>query len=201
MEVVLRAIPGPFLAALLVATSAPARAADPSSESFRAVGSHFTGLGSRGLASPGPRFSGSGVALGQGDAVGWSGGTSGSLTTSAPGFWPIVAGALPTLDADGDGLASWQDDDDGGDGLLDAVESHTGVFAGATDTGTSPVDADTDGDGLTDGDEVTGGSDPNDAGDPGPPAIPVMAGWIYFALAAALACTARGPRGRRRSAR
>jgi hypothetical protein len=196
-----RAIPGLMLAAWAVATGAPSRAVELTSASFRLVGSHFGGAGSAALPSPGPRFGGSGVALGQGDALGWSGGT-GSLTTSAPGFWPIVAGSLPTLDADHDGLASWLDDDDDGDGLTDAVETNTGVFASAADTGTSAVDDDSDGDGFSDGDEVTDGSDPNDPDDPGvPPAIPLMAGWLQLVLAAALAWTARGRCGRKRGAR
>jgi len=42
------------------------------------------------------------------------------------------------------------------DGLLDAVETGTGAFVSAGDTGTSPVRADSDGDGLRDGDEVLG---------------------------------------------
>lgn len=190
-----------LMSALLAGAGRAGLAEDLVSASHRLVGSHVAAMGSEMLASSGPRFGGSGVALGQGDALGWSGGTAGSLTTSAPGFWPIVAGALPTLDVDGDGLASWLDDDDDGDGLLDPVETNTGVFVGASDTGTSAIDADTDGDGLSDGDEVAGGSDPNDANDPGPPAIPLAGGWVYLALAGALAWTARGARGRRRGAR
>ena len=42
------------------------------------------------------------------------------------------------------------------DRLNDCVETGTGRFASATDTGTSPDSADTDGDGLLDGDEVLG---------------------------------------------
>jgi hypothetical protein len=103
----------------------------------------------------------------------------------------------PSAQCLGDGLPSWLDDDDDGDGLLDAVETHTGVFAGAFDTGTSAVDADSDDDGLSDGEEVAGGSDPNDANDPGPPAIPLGAGWAYLALAAALTWAARAAPGKR----
>lgn len=43
-----------------------------------------------------------------------------------------------------------------GDGLPDNVETNTGVFVNANDTGTDPNNADTDGDGLEDGDEVLG---------------------------------------------
>ncbi len=61
--------------------------------------------------------------------------------------------------------------DTDGDGLPDAVETRTGVWASPTDTGTNPLLWDTDGDGLRDGVEThTGifvsasntGTDPND---------------------------------------
>ena len=48
------------------------------------------------------------------------------------------------------------------DGLADSVETGTGIYVSAADTGTSPYDSDSDGDGLTDRDEVyTYLSDPN----------------------------------------
>ena len=53
------------------------------------------------------------------------------------------------------------------DGLNDGVETGTGIFVSANDTGSSPLIADTDGDGLTDSAEVLGNnpkgfkSDPN----------------------------------------
>jgi hypothetical protein len=40
------------------------------------------------------------------------------------------------------------------DGLPNSVETDTGTYNGPTDTGTDPLDPDTDGDGLEDGDEV-----------------------------------------------
>lgn len=46
--------------------------------------------------------------------------------------------------------------DTDGDRLPDSVETNTGVFVSATNTGTNPNVADTDGDGLNDGDEVLG---------------------------------------------
>jgi hypothetical protein len=50
-----------------------------------------------------------------------------------------------------------------GDALGDGVETDTRVFNGPLDTGTSPILADTDGDGWSDGDEVNlHGTDPTD---------------------------------------
>ena len=46
--------------------------------------------------------------------------------------------------------------DTDGDRLADVVETGTGVYVGATDTGTDPAVADTDGDSISDGDEVLG---------------------------------------------
>src|SRR5690349_598975 len=46
--------------------------------------------------------------------------------------------------------------DTDGDRLLDAYETDTGVFVDATNTGTDPLVADTDADGIADGDEVLG---------------------------------------------
>jgi hypothetical protein len=50
--------------------------------------------------------------------------------------------------------------DTDGDGLSDLVETNTGSFTDASDTGTNPDQADTDMDGLPDGVEVATGSDP-----------------------------------------
>ncbi|MFT5041018.1 MAG: hypothetical protein ACI8TX_001989 [Hyphomicrobiaceae bacterium] len=61
------------------------------------------------------------------------------------------------------------DNDSDDDGLLDGVESNTGIFVGTGDTGTDPLNADSDGDGLSDGDEVntheTGPLDADSDGD------------------------------------
>ncbi|MEE9493012.1 MAG: hypothetical protein V3W04_06495 [Gammaproteobacteria bacterium] len=64
------------------------------------------------------------------------------------------------LDTDGDGVGNNADSDDDGDGLLDVNETNTGVFVSAVDTGTDPLIADTDGDGVEDGLEVAAGTDP-----------------------------------------
>ncbi|MFO7871731.1 MAG: LamG-like jellyroll fold domain-containing protein [Kiritimatiellia bacterium] len=53
--------------------------------------------------------------------------------------------------------------DTDGDGLLNEVETGTGVFVSADDTGTDPAVADTDGDGINDGDEVNNRTDPNNS--------------------------------------
>ena len=50
--------------------------------------------------------------------------------------------------------------DTDGDGLDDAVETNTGTFVSADDTGTDPGNPDTDDDGLNDGLEVQQGTDP-----------------------------------------
>lgn len=49
------------------------------------------------------------------------------------------------------------------DGLDDAVETGTGIYLSATDTGTNPAVADTDSDGVADGVEVADGTNPNTA--------------------------------------
>ncbi|MEO2169130.1 MAG: thrombospondin type 3 repeat-containing protein [bacterium] len=45
----------------------------------------------------------------------------------------------------------------------------TGIFVDATNTGTNPVLADTDGDGVNDGDEIAAGTNPN-----GPAGVPAL---------------------------
>ena len=52
--------------------------------------------------------------------------------------------------------------DTDGDGLADAVETNTGIYVSASDTGTDPAKADTDGDGANDGAELALGTNPLD---------------------------------------
>ena len=52
--------------------------------------------------------------------------------------------------------------DSDSDGLLDGVETETGVFNSVSDTGTDPSNPDSDNDGFNDGEETSAGSDPND---------------------------------------
>jgi hypothetical protein len=88
-------------------------------------------------------------------------------------------------DADADGTPDGCDEDDDDDGLLDVVETLTGIFASASDTGTDPLDADSDADGYRDGEEVAAGSDPNDpASIPGVASLPT----IGFAGRALVGC-------------
>jgi YVTN family beta-propeller protein len=105
------------------------------------------------------------------------------------GFGPLVDNTPSNdgLDTDGDGACNLGDGDDDNDGLLDSVETNTGTFVSASETGTNPLIGDTDGDGFWDGDEVASNTDPTDQLDPavGVPAlgplallmlIPAMAG-------------------------
>ena len=148
-----------------LAIPSTAESTESASAHYRLRGGHLSATSTRFLQAviPGGVLSGSFASAGQAEALGFMGSAS-DLRTSAPGFWPIVAGALPSLDADGDGIPAFLDDDDDNDGLLDTVETNTGVFSSAFDTGSDPLDPDSDGDGFLDGEEVAAGSDPNDPG-------------------------------------
>ena len=185
-------------ATLLVAAVLPAAApaVELSSTSFRQLGGHLNAASGHALQST--SFDGGG-SLGQSAAVGFSAAAA-ALDTHAAGFWPIAEGGLASLDADGDGIAAFLDPDDDNDLLLDTVETGTGVFISASDTGTNPNLDDSDGDGLDDGQEVAGGSDPNDPTSPGAPTgVPssTPVGGVALALLLAAAVFWRGLAPRR----
>ena len=177
--------------------AAPALAGDLTSASYRLRDIHVEGLGPAWLFVGGVRRSG--VSAGQPEAIG-SGSASGNLRGAWPGFWPIVAGELPSVDLDGDGIANVLDDDDDGDGLPDGVESNTAIFVSASDTGTDPLDPDSDGDGFEDGSEVVAGTDPNDPSSHPllPTPVPLFSGPGLAALAVGLAAVAYRQLRRRR---
>lgn len=88
-------------------------------------------------------------------------------------------------DADNDGLTNLQEfqrgssplkPDTDGDGLPDAVETNTGIFVSATDTGTSPIAYDSDGDFQSDRAEVLNGSNPVDSASV---AVPLQHRWSF----------------------
>ena len=78
--------------------------------------------------------------------------------------------------------------------LLDTVETNTGIFNSAADTGTDPLDPDTDGDGIDDGLEVSGGSDPTDPNSPVVAAVPALSGVLRLFLVLLLPLTAMAAR-------
>jgi hypothetical protein len=122
-----------------------------------------------------------------------------------PNFAGFPQPAPGSDDVCGDGIGDVCDDDDDDDGLLDAVETGTGVFVSAADTGTDPLAADSDGDGVDDGTEVAAGTDPTDPtsfppGGP-PAAVPALSprGLALLVLGLGLAGTllVRRPAGAR----
>ena len=76
------------------------------------------------------------------------------------------------LDSDGDGLSDPCDTDDDDDWLIDIYETNTGIFIDETDTGSDPLNPDTNGNGINDGEEVSLGGDPNAL--PTPTATPTV---------------------------
>jgi hypothetical protein len=87
------------------------------------------------------------------------------------------------------------------DTLPNGVETNTGTFVHANDTGTNPALADTDGDGFDDGAEVAAGTDPTDPLDfPGAPevSVPALGGLAQALLVAALLLVAQLRLRRRR---
>jgi len=196
-----RARPVALVVAAVAISIAPAAfAADMTSASYTIRGAEPSSGGVGPSPSAGMGLATSAGAVGQtaGPALALSGD---GQTVIASGFYAIVAGALPGLDVDLDGVASAVglgdncptnanadqadfdgdlagdvcDPDDDDDGLLDVVETNTGVFVSPGDTGTDPFNVDSDGDGFADGEEVAAGSDPNDPGSvPGPVSVPAL---------------------------
>ena len=75
-----------------------------------------------------------------------------------------------------------------GDNLSNGVETGTGIFVNANDTGSRPDRADTDGDGISDGDEVANGTNPNVAEGSGfVSLVPSLSVWGLVLLCGALA--------------
>jgi hypothetical protein len=85
-----------------------------------------------------------------------------------------AAANLDQQDFDGDAQGDVCDADDDGDGLLDTVETGTGIYLSPTNTGSNPLDTDSDNDGRPDGVEVAQGWNPNDPLSPGPPPVPAL---------------------------
>jgi hypothetical protein len=176
-------------AAIALFDAAPAAAADLVSPSYRLRGGHVAVAGGGWLTStaPSPTLSDAAASLGQSEAIG-PGFASSDFEASWPGFFPIVAGGLPSQDRDGDGAPDTVeasppsgpgtdpfDPDTDADGLCDGPPSSLPACAlggedlngnGVYDPGveTDPNLTDTDGDGYSDGFERSEGSDPLDPG-------------------------------------
>ncbi len=105
---------GVWLAALIasaaMALSNGASALDLTSASYRIRGSNVNGGGSTAMTStaPSPRIGALGSSIGQAEALGFSG-SSLTLISVVPGFWPILAGGFPTLDSDADFVPAYRD--------------------------------------------------------------------------------------------
>ena len=146
---------GAALGGLLLATSAPA--VELSSASFRLIGGHFN-AGAAALLTP--TLPGSGIgslggSIGQSEALGFSGSTSpSSLTTAAPGFWPIVAGGFPTLDIDLDGFQAFLDNCPFAFNPLQADVAGIGSGSGPDGIGNACQCGDVNDDGVVDGFDV-----------------------------------------------
>ncbi|MDA8568326.1 putative Ig domain-containing protein, partial [Euryarchaeota archaeon] len=84
------------------------------------------------------------------------------------------------------------DDDDDADGLADSVETDTGTYIDATNTGTDPLNPDTDGDGICDGPNAVppicvAGPDSDPNGESFPPTLVAVNNTVISTLAPYLA--------------
>jgi hypothetical protein len=101
---------------------------------------------------------------------------------------PLLANINQT-DTDFDLLGNTCDSDDDNDGLLDNVETGTGVYVSELDTGTDPLNNDSDADGIDDATEIAIGSNPNGDGsliDYGRDEDVPLPLWAYLVMAAGL---------------
>lgn len=134
-----------------------------------------------------------------GDGIRFAGGASpcaGGQSAGCEDNCPAAPNATQA-DLDADALGNACDEDDDADGLLDSHETGTGIFVSPTDTGTDPLNSDTDGDGVDDGAEVIAGTDPNQV-----TPVPTL-GWPGLALLGLtlLSIGRLGLRGRKRGSR
>ena len=98
------------LAAIVCLLASDAAAVELSSAHYRILGANLNGGGHAALTSTAtsPRVGSLGASIGQSEALGFSGSTT-TLRTVAPGFWPIALGGFPTLDPDADAVAAYRD--------------------------------------------------------------------------------------------